>query len=187
MMNDERNRVCPVECAGSLDSRFRRWLQNPRRILAPYVGEGMRVLDIGCGPGFFSLEMARMVGTSGKVISADLQEGMLQKLRAKVRGTGLEGRITPVLCDRSSINVPGPVDFILAFYVVHEVPDRKSLFTQLRSILVDNGQCLLVEPKLFHVSRQEFETTLRTAEQGGFRVLEGPRLGFSWSAILKHA
>jgi ubiquinone/menaquinone biosynthesis C-methylase UbiE len=69
--------VCPVERAGSLDSKIRRWLQNPQKILVPYVREEMTVLDIGCGPGLFSVEMARMVGKSGRVIAVDLQEGML--------------------------------------------------------------------------------------------------------------
>ena len=54
-MIEERNRVCPVELAGSLDGRVRGWLQNPGKILAPYVREGMTVLDVGCGPGFFSI------------------------------------------------------------------------------------------------------------------------------------
>jgi Ribosomal protein L11 methylase len=58
-------RVCPVERAGGLDNWVRRWLQNPRKFLAPYVSKGMTVLDMGCGPGFFSLEMASMVGVSG--------------------------------------------------------------------------------------------------------------------------
>ena len=89
-MSNRRNRVCPVERAGSLDNRIRRWLQNPRKILEPYIKEGMTVLDVGCGPGFFSIEIAQLVGKSGRVIAADLQEGMLQKLRDKIRGTELE-------------------------------------------------------------------------------------------------
>ena len=54
-MDNERNRVCPVELANSFDSKIRKWLQNPRKILSPYIKEGMTVLDIGCGPGFFSM------------------------------------------------------------------------------------------------------------------------------------
>ena len=80
-MPDERNRICPVELAGSLDGKIRRWLQNPQRILAPFVKEGMTVLDVGCGPGFFSVELAKLVGRTGKVISVDLQQGMLDMLR----------------------------------------------------------------------------------------------------------
>ena len=50
----------------------------------------MKVLDIGCGPGFFSIELAKMVGKGGKIFSVDLQEVMLQKIRNKIQGTELE-------------------------------------------------------------------------------------------------
>jgi ubiquinone/menaquinone biosynthesis C-methylase UbiE len=186
-MRRDRNRVCPVALADSLDGRVRRWLQSPRRILAPYVREGMTALDVGCGPGFFSIEMARMVGTAGKVIAADLQEGMLDRVREKIRGTEFEGRIACVRCDQASINVLESVDFILAFYVVHEVPDKDALFGQLKGVLRERGQLLLVEPRLFHVSRREFARTTGVAESNGFAVCPGPPLRFSWSAILRHA
>jgi ubiquinone/menaquinone biosynthesis C-methylase UbiE len=184
-MDNDRNRVCPVELANSLDNKIRRWLQDPRKILAPYIKEGMTVLDVGCGPGFFSVEIAKMVGKSGKVISADLQEGMLQKIRDKIKGTELEGRIKLVKCDQDSINVSDKVDFILTFYMVHEVPDKDSLFKELKNILDEKGQFLIVEPKLFHVSKEEFEATIRIAEGNGFKIYQGPKLPFSWSAVLK--
>ena len=59
----------------------------------------MKVLDVGCGPGFFSIEIAKMVGKSGKVFSVDLQDGMLQKIRNKINGTSLEEIIKPVKCE----------------------------------------------------------------------------------------
>ena len=184
-MESDRNRVCPVELAQSLDNRIRRWLQDPSKIVAPYVKEGMTVLDIGCGPGFFSVEMAKLVGKNGKVISADLQEGMLRKLGDKVKGTALEERIKLVKCERDNINVSEKVDFVLAFYMVHEVPDKNSLFKQLKMILNEHGQFLLVEPKLFHVNKKEFASTTKAAENNGFKVYPGPTLPLSWSAILK--
>jgi ubiquinone/menaquinone biosynthesis C-methylase UbiE len=184
-METDRNHVCPVELAGGLDNKIRRWLQNPERILGPYVKEGMKALDLGCGPGFFSPAMATMVGKTGKVFSADLQEGMLQKVCDKIKGTELENRIQLVKCDKDSINVREKVDFILTFYMVHEVPDKPALFKQLRSILNDQGQYLIVEPKLFHVSREEFAATIAVAEKNGFKATVGPKLGFSWSAILR--
>lgn len=186
-MEPERNRVCPVELAHSLDSRIRRWFQDPRKILAPYVKEGMTVLDIGCGPGFFSIELAKMVGRSGKIVSADLQEGMLQKVRDKIRGTELEERIELVRCDNDRINVRRRVDLVLAFFMVHEVPDKNSFFRQLKAILDERGQFLMIEPKLFHVSGDEFAQTTALAEKAGFMTSQGPRVRFSWSVMLRHA
>jgi ubiquinone/menaquinone biosynthesis C-methylase UbiE len=183
-MNDDRNRVCPVELAGSLDSKIRKWLQNPKKILAPFIKEGMNVLDVGCGPGFFSVEIAKMVGKNVKVFSVDLQEGMLQKLRSKINGTPLEGIIKPIKCEVDEIIVPEKVDFILAFYMVHEVPDKDRLFESLKSILNEKGKLLIVEPKFFHVSKEGFALTIGKAEKIGFRSARGPKLAFSFSSLL---
>ena len=184
-MNEDRNRVCPVELANSLDSKIRKWLQNPQKILSPYVKEAMKVLDVGCGPGFFSVELAKIVGNDGKVYSVDLQEGMLQKLWNKIRGTSLEKIIQPIKCERDEIVIPEKVDFILAFYMVHEVPNKDKFFSTLKSILNKNGEFLIVEPKLFHVSKKEFASTISKAEAVGFKAAEGPKLPFSFSSILR--
>jgi ubiquinone/menaquinone biosynthesis C-methylase UbiE len=186
-MNDERNRVCPVELANSLDSKIRRWLQNPQKILSPYIKKGMKVLDVGCGPGFFSVELAKMVGADGKVYSVDLQEGMLQKLRNKIYGTPLEKIIQLIKCERDEINIPEKVDFILAFYMIHEVPNKDKLFATLKNILNENGELLIVEPKLFHVSKKEFDSTIGKAKAIGFKAAKGPKLPFSFSSVLTKA
>ena len=186
-MKNDRNRVCPVGLANSLDGKIRKWLQNPQKILSPYVREGMTVLDVGCGPGFFSIESAKMVGKTGKVISADLQDGMLQKLSQRIGATDLEERIQLVKCEKDKINVSENIDFALAFFMVHEIPDKVPFFKELKFILKENGQILIVEPKLFHVSRKDFELTMRIAEDVGFKINQGPRLPLCWSAILKNA
>jgi ubiquinone/menaquinone biosynthesis C-methylase UbiE len=184
MLTDRKNRVCPVEIAGSLDNRIRRWFQDPRRILRPHIVEGMTVLDLGCGPGFFSVDMARMVGKSGRVIAADLQEGMLRKLRDKIQGTELEERITLHKCEENNIGVSEDVDFILAFYVVHEVPDQAGLFNELKSLIKQNGQVFIVEPP-FHVSKTAFEETIRRARDAGFTPVGRPRVFLGRTVILK--
>jgi len=171
----EKNRVCPVRLAGSLDNRIRRWLQNPRKILGPYIKEGMTVLDVGCGPGFFSIELAQMVGKSGRVIASDLQEGMLQKVREKIQGTELEERITLHKCEKNRLGLSEPVDFVLAFYVVHEIPNQEDLFNEIKSILKPNGQVFIVEPPI-HTSRKAFEETIRKALDAGLIVVDRPRI-----------
>ncbi len=183
-MSDRNNRVCPVERVGRLDSRIRRWLQNPQKILRPYIKEGLTVLDVGRGPGFFSIDMAKMVGKSGRVIAADLQEDMLQKVRDKIKGTELEARITLHKCEKDKIGLSEHVDFVLLFYMVHEVPNQTQFFNELGTILKPNGQILIVEPP-FHVSKSAFEETIRKARNVGFTDAKGPNVLFSKTVILK--
>ena len=183
-MSKRNSRVCPVRKAGSLDSRIRRWIQDPRRILGPYIEEGMTVLDIGCGPGFFSVDLARMVGESGHVIASDLQEGMLRKLRKKIQGTELEKRIILHKCKEDELGVSEDVDFVLAFYMVHEVPDQEKLFNEIKSILKPNGQIFIIEPP-FHVSKAAFEETVRIAQNAGFSPVKRPKVFLSKTVILK--
>ncbi len=183
-MSNQGNHVCPVELAGGLDNRIRRWLQNPRKILRPYIQEGMTILDVGCGPGFFSVDMALMAGPSGQVIACDLQEGMLQKVREKISGTELEARITLHKCEADRIGVSAPVDFVLLFYVAHEIPNKKGLFDEIGSILKPHGQVLIVEPP-FHVSKSEFEETTRIAREAGFVDTPGPDMPLHKTMLLR--
>ena len=181
-MND-KNRVCPVERSGGLDNVARQWLQNPRKILAPYIKEGMTVLDFGCGPGFFTLEMARLAGESGRVIACDLQEGMLEKLRAKIKARPFEKTITLHKCQSDCIGMTETVDFILAFYMLHEVPDQLRHLTEMGSLLKPSGKFLVVEPS-FHVSKSEFSETLNKAKAAGLTVESAPRVFLSRTAAL---
>ncbi|MDY6988257.1 MAG: class I SAM-dependent methyltransferase [Thermodesulfobacteriota bacterium] len=179
-----KNRVCPVERAGRLDNTFRRWLQNPWKILSPYIKEGMTVLDFGCGPGYFTVDMAKMIGKSGRVIACDLQEEMLQKVRHKVHETELEERVTLRRCKGNKIGLSERVDFALAFYVLHEIPNQGAFFEELESILRPNGQVLVVEPP-FHVSKSAFLKTIKAAQEAGFKPDEGPRVFLSKTVVFK--
>ena len=186
-MNAQKyGRICPVEFAGHLDSRFRRWLQDPRKILKPYLKPGMRTLDVGCGPGVFSVEMAELVGDGGHVVAADLQPGMLQIVKNKISGTTLEKRITLHPCEEDHIGIDAfdPVDFILLFYVVHEMPNQATLFHELAKCLKPGGQILITEPS-FHVSKSLFETTITIARRAGFKAVQRPKIRLSKSILMQ--
>ncbi|MCX6226077.1 MAG: methyltransferase domain-containing protein, partial [Bacteroidia bacterium] len=148
MSENNNKRICPPALAGSLDNSWRQWLQNPRKILQPFIKEGMTVLDLGCGPGFFTLEIAKIVGSSGKVIAADLQEGMLAMVARKAGGTSLEKRIEIHQCQENKIGITEMVDFILAFWMIHEVNDPEKLIEELTTIIQPGGTLLIIEPKL---------------------------------------
>jgi len=185
MNKEKENKICPVERAGGLDNSIRKLLQNPQKILKPYIDEGMTVLDLGCGPGFFSIEIAKLMNGSGKVIAADLQEGMLEKVRQKIKGTALEPRIVLHKCQEERIDLTEKVDFVLAFYMVHEVPDQDKLFRELKSILKPGGQILIIEPK-FHVSKKSFDSMIDSVKGIGLEVQDRPKVFFSRTIVLKH-
>ncbi|MEN6475022.1 MAG: class I SAM-dependent methyltransferase [Syntrophaceae bacterium] len=183
-MPRDPKRICPVELAGHLDSRFRRWLHDPRKILAPYLAPGMRALDIGCGPGFFTLDMAYLVGKTGHVWAADIQPGMLDTLKSKIKGTELEDRIDLKLIEDGRFGGLDSFDFALAFYMVHEVPDQPAFFKEIHSVLNSGGLALIVEPPL-HVSRQDFQATIRTAQEAGLIQADRPKMILSKAVLLK--
>lgn len=180
-MNSQR--ICPVENAGGLDNSLRRFLQNPRKLLEPFISKEMTVLDLGCGPGFFSIEIARMLNGQGKVIAADLQEGMLEKVKNKISGSGLEQKITTHKCEANTIGEIENVDFVLAFYMIHEVPDQERLFNELKSILKPNGKIYIIEPN-FHVTKKAFEKMIDMVRSIGFEIVDQPKVFFSRTVLL---
>ena len=183
MSENTKNRVCPVEIAGGLDNSIRKFLQNPEKILRPYISKGMSILDFGCGPGFFSVSMARMLEGTGKVIAADLQDGMLEKVKQKIIGTELEKRIELHKCESDKIGITESVDFILVFYVAHEVPDHDKLFQEFKSILKPDGKIYIIEPN-FHVTQKAFEEMLIKAKSIGFEIVDKPRMFLNRTVLL---
>lgn len=183
MENGKNRTICPVERAGMLDTPLRKLFQNPQRILKPHIKAGMTVLDLGCGPGFFSIEIAKMLNGSGKVIAADLQDGMLEIVNKKIQGTELEQRIEIHKCGNSEIGVTQKVNFILAFYMIHEVPNQEKLFEELKSILKPGGIIYIIEPKM-EVSMQSFEEMIKRVKNIGFEIVDKPRVSFSRAVLL---
>jgi ubiquinone/menaquinone biosynthesis C-methylase UbiE len=185
MKNEETPYVCPAEFAGSLDNSFRRWLHNPQKILKPYIKQGMSVLDLGCGPGVFTVEIAKLVGESGKVVAADLQDGMLEIVAGKMKRTTFEQRVVLHKCQENSIGLVEKMDFILAFWMVHEVPDHDRLFEELKSILKPGGKLYIIEPK-FHVGNSAFQKMSDGLVRTGFKIVDRPKVFFSRAILLTH-
>jgi len=174
--------------AGHLDSRLRRFLYRPDRLAEKYVMPDNRVLDFGCGPGFFTREFAKRVGESGLVYSVDLQEEMLLILREKLETEGLMPRIRTHRCEPDSINLPGDlngtIDAAFTIFVVHEVPDPAKLFREIAALLRPGGTLYYTEPP-FIVSGREFRDNLALAEDAGFRLVETKFFFVNRAAVLK--
>lgn len=179
-----RQHVCPWWLAYAFDNPLRRFLHDPERILAGLVRRGETALDCGCGMGYFSLALARMVGEEGRVIAADLQPQMLERVRRRAARRGLENRIRLHRCEPTRIGIREQVDFALAFWMVHEVPDAQRFLAELREILAPGGRFLLVEPKV-HVSRTDFRRTLQIAFRERLSLLGEVSVALSRAALLE--
>lgn len=179
--------VCPWWMGWFLASPIRRLVHNPRTILAPYIRPGMTVMDLGPGMATFTLDLARFVGPTGRVIAADVQTRMLEQVKKRAAKAGLLDRIETRLVgddDSWAGDLAGKVDFALAFYLVHEVPDAREFFTLVRSTLAPGGRFLVVEPKM-HVSARAYAATVETARQTGFAIVDYPKVPRSRAALLE--
>lgn len=179
--------VCPWWMGYVLASPLRKLAHNPETILKPHVRPGMRLLDVGCAMGFYSLPMARLAGPAGRVVCVDLQERMLVSLERRARKAGLLDRIEMRVCGVDSLNlndVTEPFDFALLFAVAHEVPDPPSLFGELHAALRPGGTILFAEPK-GPVSRSAFDRSLSAAQEKGFQTADGSSIWRCRSAILR--
>jgi ubiquinone/menaquinone biosynthesis C-methylase UbiE len=179
--------VCPWWIGYFLISPLRRLRQDPREILSPYVREGMMVLEPGPGMGFFTLELARLAGPSGRVIAVDVQRKMLEKLKRRAAKRGVVDRIETRLASKTSMalgDLAGQVDFALAFAVVHEMPEADSFFRQTAEALKPGATLLLAEPT-GHVKTRVFDEELRAAAEAGLGTETRPEIPGSHAALLR--
>jgi ubiquinone/menaquinone biosynthesis C-methylase UbiE len=180
----EQQCVCPSWFCFTFDNPVRSLVQNPERILKPYVKPGWTVLDVGPGMGYFTIPLAKLVSDKGKVIAADLQVKMLEAIRRRANTAGVENRIILHRSQPESIGVNEAVDFCLAFWMVHEVPDRARFVKEIADILKPGGFWLVVEPKI-HVTQESFNATLAIAKEAGLILVERPKVFFSYAALMK--
>ncbi|HTT71417.1 MAG TPA: class I SAM-dependent methyltransferase [Anaeromyxobacteraceae bacterium] len=181
------HRVCPWWLGYLLASPLRRLVQDPSKVLGPFLSEGMTVLEPGPGMGFFTLELARRVGPRGRVVAVDLQPRMLEGLRRRAGQAGLLPRIELRLGRGESLGVEdlaGQVDLVLAFAVVHELPDAARFFREAHGALKEGGALLLAEPR-GHVSAEAFEATLSVAAAAGLSLSGRPPVRRSLTALLE--
>ena len=163
--------VCPYWVGYLLLNPLRKLLENPDKILGPFVQEGMTVLEPGCGMGYFTLPLARMVGPKGRIVAVEIQQKMLSALERRARKEGVLDRIDLRQIGPKGLGVEdlsGTVDFAVALHMVHEVPDQASFFNEIRKALKSGGKLLIVEPK-GHVSQAQFDQTVAIAEKIGLK------------------
>ncbi len=182
-------RVCPWWLGYFLMSPVRRLAFNPAKILAPYVREGMTVLEPGPGMGFFTLDLARLAGPSGRVVAVDIQPKMLGVLKRRAAKAGLAGRVDARLAQPDTMgltDLAGKVDFALAFAMVHETPSAAAFFAEAAGTMKPGAHLLLAEPA-GHVKARKFADELGAAAQAGLTVADRPSIRRTHAALLQKA
>ncbi len=179
-----KTHICPPGACFTFDNVLRKFFQNPRKILEPFDLEGKRVVDIGPGKGYFTIPLARMVGDAGRVVAVDIQAAMLTSLIRRARQAGVLERIRTHLSREDGLGITEAADFVLMFWMAHEVADQPRFFREVRSIVKPGGKALLVEPR-FRVGAEMFDRSLEAAAAAGFVIRERPRISFSRAAVLE--
>ena len=171
-----QHKRCPWWAGHLIASPIRKLWQDPALILKPYVRAGMTVLEPGPGMGFFTLEIAKLVGPSGRVVAVDVEPWMIEGLKRRARRAGLLDRIDARTVSATSMQLAGLdaiADFVFAFAVVHELPSSASFFAEAARAMKSGADLLLCEPA-GHVGEAEFAEQIKAAAENGLRVLDQP-------------
>jgi len=171
----------PVSQAGMLLHPLRGWLQPVRPVLDKFgLRPGATVLELGPGPGYFSVEAARIVGPEGRIVCLDLQPGMLRMLAGRL-GEASVRNACPLAGDARSLPLAAAsVDAAFLVTVLGEIPDRPQALAELRRVLKPGG--VLSFSESLTDPDYVFQASLRDLCRAmGFRELScsGERLGYT--------
>jgi ubiquinone/menaquinone biosynthesis C-methylase UbiE len=181
-LHSRSGNVCPWWLCPTFDNPLRRLIQNPDRILAGLVQPGQTALDLGCGMGYFSIPLARLVSPGGKVICVDLQEQMLAGVRRRAERAGVADRIRLHRVGTDRLGLTETTDFALAFWMLHEVPGQAAFLAEVRAWLKPGGRLLIVEPRI-HVGSAAFERSVEVARSIGLAPIARPAVALSQTVL----
>lgn len=179
--------VCPWWIGYLLASPIRKLWQDPARVIEPYVRAGMTVLEPGPGMGFFTLDIAKLVGPSGRVVVVDVQPRMIEALKRRARKAGLLDRIDARVCGPKSMELAGldqAVDFVFVCAVLHELPSAAAFFAEAAQAMKSGATLLLIEP-YGHVSETESAEQMKAAADNGLSVIGQPSMKGFTAALLQ--
>jgi len=159
--------------AGLADPARDAWQQPDRVVAALGLAPGDTACDVGAGPGYFSLRLARAVGETGRVFAVDVEPRILDALRERLGAAGIRN-VTPVLALADDPLLPAQAcDVVLVVDTYHHFPERVAYLERLRGALAPGGRLVNIDFRLDapfgprreeRVSRERF---LAEAERAG--------------------
>ena len=176
-MNTQNNRRFNPKHHSALSNAEREAQWQPMRLLQNLnIQPNQTVLDLGCGPGFWTLPLAEIVGPQGLVWGLDVSQEMLDSLAERHP----PAQVCPLLSELPQINLPKTsLDWIWGAFVIHEVEPLSGLISEIRRVLRPNGQIGLLDwrPDAIHDNgpprhhRLDPEIVRHALRESGFHLL----------------
>ncbi|ADZ92687.1 bifunctional demethylmenaquinone methyltransferase/2-methoxy-6-polyprenyl-1,4-benzoquinol methylase UbiE [Marinomonas mediterranea] len=135
------------------------------------VRSGQTVLDIAGGTGDLTLKFARLVGSEGQVVLADINDSMLKVGRDKLANKGVVGNVKCVQANAEALPFPdNTFDCITIAFGLRNVTDKSKALASMYRVLKPGGRLLVLE-----FSKPESEHLSTLYDQYSFRLL--PAMG----------
>src|SRR5262249_87115 len=132
---------------------------------------GMRVVDVGCGPGRLTLPVAGIVGGDGEVLAVDLQPAMLTIVERRATAEGLQNIRTVEAAAGSGALPAERFDLALLSFVLGEIPaERRQAAIQEVALALRPGAALAFPEGTFAPHRQSREAVLALVDPAGLRL-----------------
>jgi len=143
----QQPRPMPHQFAAMLDHAWRLKYRNPAAELGLYgCGAGLHVLDLGCGTGLYTEEMARLVGETGKVYAVDIQQPMVEKTQQRLLSAGLAERVQ--FHQSGAYQLPladNSIDLAVMVATLPQIPNKLLTLAELSRVLKPNGRLAISE------------------------------------------
>lgn len=130
--------------------------------------DGHRVMDMGAGPGLYTLPLARRVGPSGVVYAVDIQQGMLDLLQARMDEQQISN-VVLVLGAEDDPRLPEQdIDLIFLQDTYHEMTEPEAMLAKMKDSLAPGGRVVLIELRLEAAAARLWERdgAIRRIERG---------------------
>ena len=172
-----RPRACPAACAWVLERPRRIRQEVPQVLDRSGISPGQRVLEVGCGPGVYTMQAASRLAPGGQLVAVDLQPEMVERASERIRGAGLDNVEFHVANAHHLPLEDASVDRAFLVGVLPEIPDPQGALAELRRVLCPDGILSISEGFFDPDYRFAFET-MRQAHKAGFEWVE--RFGNIW-------
>jgi SAM-dependent methyltransferase len=169
-----------------MDNPIRRFLAPPAKLISRFLSVGEVAADIGCGPGFYTFEMARRVGPTGKIYAVDLDGEAIRKLARKAERLGCLNMEAHVSSAADVGFIPGSsVDFVMAAGLLCCMVDHDGAVDEIRRILKPGGSAYLSVSRTFlRRGRMAVDGDEWRGILAGFRVIdEGSGVAGRWAVV----